>query len=293
MGMSESVGQYATLQRADASARLHALEDALEELTELEQQRAQAWHEATHDLRGNLGIVNNVTNVLQVTGAQAPPLQSSLAMLSRGVGSLRALLDDLTTQARPTGPAEQAKCEFRCRAGDLGTVRGHPSVAAAHDCSWKAEDRQPDGRRRPSKMCRIAQNLLLNALHYTKHGGVEGKRLESVDSGDERWVLAYRTPDRDRGTDSAPLSTALDAATRDTQVLEKRAVESGAGGDDGVEAPTLPSRSAPGVHRPGEGIGLAIVKRLCELLDASLELQTVARQGHHVPVPFPAPTRKG
>ncbi|MGZ4808467.1 MAG: ATP-binding protein, partial [Thermoanaerobaculia bacterium] len=32
-------------------------------------------------------------------------------------------------------------------------------------------------------------------------------------------------------------------------------------------------------QQPGEGVGLSIVKRLCELLDASLELATKPGQG--------------
>jgi signal transduction histidine kinase len=34
------------------------------------------------------------------------------------------------------------------------------------------------------------------------------------------------------------------------------------------------SQTLPASQLPGEGIGLSIVKRLCELLDASLELET-------------------
>jgi histidine kinase/DNA gyrase B/HSP90-like ATPase len=48
-------------------------------------------------------------------------------------------------------------------------------------------------------------------------------------------------------------------------------------------APTLRSESTPSsgnlVSAAGEGIGLSIVKRLCELLDATLELQTAPGTG--------------
>jgi signal transduction histidine kinase len=37
----------------------------------------------------------------------------------------------------------------------------------------------------------------------------------------------------------------------------------------------------------GEGIGLSIVKRLCELLDASIELQSAMGQGTTFRVIFP------
>ena len=38
------------------------------------------------------------------------------------------------------------------------------------------------------------------------------------------------------------------------------------------------SKALPEGQQPGEGVGLTIVKRLCELLDASLELAT--KPGH-------------
>jgi signal transduction histidine kinase len=295
MGMSESVGQYAALQRADASARLLALEDALRELTLLEQQRAQAWREAAHDLRGNLSIVNNVATVLQSRSSLAPPLQSSLSMLERGVSSLRALLDDLTTQARLDAGREQRELtQFDAAQALAELCASSQSIAAAHGLFLKTEGAQGlivEGDR--VKMCRIAQNLLLNALHYTKDGGVK-VNWEVAGSGAERWVLCVQDTGPGLGTQaSAPLSVALDAATRDTQKLEKDAAETGSEGGDSDEAPTLASRSTPDADRPGEGIGLAIVKRLCELLDASLELQTEPGRGTTFRVTFPISYPKG
>lgn len=294
-GMSESVGQYAALQRADASARLHALEDALRELTELEQQRAQAWREAAHDLRGNLSIVNNVATVLQSGSSRAPPLQSSLGMLERSVGSLRALLDDLTTQARLDAGHEQREIRGFDAAQLLAELCANSqATAAAHGLFLKADGPQSlvvEGDR--VKTSRIAQNLLLNALHYTKHGGVK-VNWEAEGSDNDRWVLCVQDTGPGLGTDaSAPLSVALDAATRDTQNLEQRAAATAAGGERRDQAPTLASRSSSNVDGRGEGIGLAIVKRLCELLDASLELQTEPGRGTTFRVTFPSAYPKG
>jgi hypothetical protein len=75
--MSESVSQYAHLQRAEATARLRTLEDAHRHLANLERQRAEAWREATHDLRGNLSIVQNAASALQIKASAAPPLAMS------------------------------------------------------------------------------------------------------------------------------------------------------------------------------------------------------------------------
>jgi len=293
--MSESVGQYARLQRADASARLGALEDAHRELAALEQQRAEAWHEATHDLRGNLSIVHGVANVLQRKRSQAPPLEAPLRMLERSVASLHTLLNDLTTQARLDAGREQREVRPFDAAQALGELcASSQSVAAEHGLFLKAEGPAPllvEGDR--VKMIRIAQNLLLNALKYTKRGGIN-VMWEEASAGAERWMLCVQDTGPGLGTGAtAPLSVALDAATRDSQKIENRATESQRGEDDSAKAPTLASRSPQWVEPPGEGIGLAIVKRLCELLDASLELQTEPGKGTTFRVTFPSKYPKG
>ena len=48
----------------------------------------------------------------------------------------------------------------------------------------------------------------------------------------------------------------------------------------GTETPSLRSE-------PGEGIGLSIVKRLCEMLDATIEMQSVAKVGTSFRIYFP------
>jgi hypothetical protein len=51
-------------------------------------------------------------------------------------------------------------------------------------------------------------------------------------------------------------------------------------------SPTLPE--VPAAYRPpGEGIGLSIVKRLCELLEAGLEVSTEAGKGTTFQVSLP------
>src|SRR6186997_2254909 len=54
-------------------------------------------------------------------------------------------------------------------------------------------------------------------------------------------------------------------------------------------APTLASQtsSSPASAPAGEGIGLSIVKRLCEILDASLELESSEGEGTTFRVMFP------
>jgi signal transduction histidine kinase len=288
-GMSESVSQYAHLQRADAAARLSTLEDAHRHLASLEQQRAEAWREATHDLRGNLSIVQNVASVLQIKSSAAPVLEKSLHMLERSVASLHSLLNDLTTQARLDAGHERRDVRSFDAAEALSDLcSASQPMAAEHGLYLKADGPPTlvvEGDR--VKVCRIAQNLLLNALQYTKHGGIK-VTWEAAGSGTERWMLCVQDSGPGLGTQATtPLSVALDAATRDAQNSESASTSPG---NDGIPAPapTLTSRSADESERPREGIGLAIVKRLCELLDAALELQTEPGRGSTFRVTFPS-----
>jgi len=54
-----------------------------------------------------------------------------------------------------------------------------------------------------------------------------------------------------------------------------------------VPAARGPVEILPGYQQPGEGIGLSIVKRLCELLDASLEMASSPEKGTTFRVVFP------
>ena len=54
-----------------------------------------------------------------------------------------------------------------------------------------------------------------------------------------------------------------------------------------VPAAGGPAEMHPGHQQPGEGIGLSIVKRLCELLDASLEMTSSTENGTTFRVVFP------
>jgi signal transduction histidine kinase len=136
-----------------------------------------------------------------------------------------------------------------------------------------------------AKFRRLVQNLLLNALKYTVEGGV------TVNWGEEKenwWVVVKDTGPGLMAGPGAPIAAELKEATASARESdEDAAAASGA-------APTVltPSPAGSGLakHRAqpaGEGIGLSIVKRLCELLDASLELASSADTGTTFRVVFP------
>ena len=125
----------------------------------------------------------------------------------------------------------------------------------------------------------------------TKHGGIK-LTWEASGPAAERWMLCVQDSGPGVGTPATtPLSSALDTATRDAQNTQPAPATRGE--TQPAPAPTLASRVAHESERPGEGIGLAIVKRLCELLDAALELQTEPGRGSTFRVTFPSRYTKG
>ena len=91
-----------------------------------------------------------------------------------------------------------------------------------------------------------------------------------------------------QGGPAAPLASRLREATMTARESDVRAAAR-----EGRESHMLDQADAgsstpvPAQAHPGEGIGLSIVKRLCELLDASLELVSSGESGTTIRVLFP------
>jgi signal transduction histidine kinase len=139
------------------------------------------------------------------------------------------------------------------------------------------------------KILRIAQNLVLNALKATERGGVRLLWEPRTISGVQQWLLSVQDtgPGFQSRSAAAPLEQALRQATAEAHEVDARAESSGDA--TAGSAPMLKSQSNPrdagnatstaAAGTTGEGIGLSIVKRLCELLDATLELETAPGAG--------------
>jgi signal transduction histidine kinase len=290
-GIEESVGQYFQLQQQEAAGHVRDLEGALTEIQALEAQRADLWREAAHDLRGNLGVVANATVGLTHSGLRDSLRDDFVRILMRNVTSLHHLLDDVTGLARlqagreerrieplDVTPIMQQLCEgirplaqqrrlfLRCE--------GPPGLAADGDAV---------------KIRRIAQNLVLNAVKYTSDGGITVSWGDSVPDDPKRWELCIADTGPGLHTDSGrPLADALEKTT-----LPSPPTESARSNDaERLQDAALPtsgetSRVSASCAAPGEGIGLSIVKRLCDMLDATIELKSEPHVGTSFRILFP------
>jgi signal transduction histidine kinase len=291
-GVCESADQYAQLQQAEAAGRVRDLERALAAFGDLETRRAATWREAAHDLRGTLGIVKNATVTLDHPAAPDSARAQTLATLQRGVASMQALLNDLIDLARLEAGQERRETAPFDAAALLGELcLGTRPLAAERGLALAATGSATlpvEGDR--LKTYRIAQNLLLNAVRYTERGGVAVRWAPDPTDEPARWVLCVQDTGPGLPAESAaPLAQALKAATEEAQAVGEKAEGAGERSAQAEPAPLLRSQSAPppSPAAAGEGIGLAIVKRLCELLDASLELHTEHGKGTTFRVIFP------
>jgi signal transduction histidine kinase len=280
-GVEESVSQYFTLRQAEASGHVKDLESALVEIQASEEQRADLWQQAAHDLRGNLGVVANATVGLTNTSLPEVTRDKFTRMLMRNVTSLHHLLDDVTSLARLQAGREQRSIQpidvtplIRQLCDGVG------EMAKQRQLFLRCEGPAGFGVDGDAvKIRRIAQNLVLNAVKYTHAGGIHVTWGDSEAGDGKRWALTVK--DTGPGFPSAsgkPLANAIESASQLSQDKPQTAP---------AEAYELRNIMQDRKDAPGEGIGLSIVKRLCELLDATIEVESIPDAGTTFRILFP------
>jgi len=290
-GVIESTAKYFELAQIEAAGNVRDLERALKQMDNLERQRAELWREAVHDLRGNIGVVVNATAGLSREGVPEQLRDDFVRILNKNVVSLRELLEEVTSLARLQAGQEQRQVKPIDVAVVLRELcdRALPLVEA-EGLYLRAEGPASLAVEGDAvKVQRIAQNLLFNAIKYTKRGGVTLAWGDSRQSDEHRWML--RVQDTGPGFHAgpgAPIAGALEEATEEAGHGEA----SGHGGDQSQDALEPDASNATSDRRAvqqerGEGIGLSIVKRLCELLDATVEMESKPGEGTTVRVLFP------
>jgi signal transduction histidine kinase len=287
-GVSESTAQYFRLQQIEATGHVRDLQQALDHVHVLERQRAELWREAAHDLRGNLGVVVNAAAGLSLDSIPEQSREKFLRMLNKNVSSLHSMLEDVMSLARLQAGHEQRRVKSFDAAAALRELceRMQP-LLDERDLYLNAEG--PDElvvEGDSVKVQRIAQNLLLNAFKYTPRGGVTVTWGDSRHNDAERWMLCVQDtgPGFHAGPGS-PLAGALEEATAEARNVEDAARGVPAASDHAPEAD--PGNSAPSIQERGEGVGLSIVKRLCDLLNATIEMESEPGTGTTMRVLFP------
>ena len=286
--ISEGVAEYELLLQSEARGRLQDLERALQTMSALEVSRGEMLREVSHDLRGGLSMVAGASSLLGQKGIEDSDREQVVNILQGGVRSVTQMLSDLMDMSRLEAGQENRVTDDFDAGQLLLSLCEHSAMLAQQKNLWlrtEGPESLPihgDG----SKVNRIAQNLLLNALKYTETGGV------TVSWGEiscRQWFLAVSDTGPGLGcTNVPPLAHQIAQATQDAAQIGAQAPQSGQENQNKSVQAVQNSRPAyTNLAAPGEGIGLSIVKRLCELLDATLELTSEPQQGSSFRVVFP------
>ncbi|HET9794629.1 MAG TPA: sensor histidine kinase [Thermoanaerobaculia bacterium] len=282
-GVSESASEFARMHQAEAAAQVRDLETGLENSRKILREQAMKMREAAHDLRGGLGIVTSAVELLGRADLPASTREQFSSMVQRAVDTQANLLTELMDLARLQAGQETRQIAPFDAAAELARI-GSNAQAAALEKGLYLRTEGPaslpvEGDR--VKFGRIVQNLLLNALKYTRQGGVTISWGPSRNNDPNRWTLSVEdTGPGFHAGPGGPLAGALKDATDDSLAVEREAAGR-------PPAPEAPIDTRPDRQRSGEGIGLSITKRLCELLDATLELESHIDKGTVFRVLFP------
>jgi signal transduction histidine kinase len=270
--VEQSVGQYFELEQREAAGHVQDLETALGEVQQVEEQRAELWRQAAHDLRGNLGVVANATVALTHTSLHESSRDDFVRILMRNVTSLHHLLEDVTSLARLQAGQEQRRIEPLDVSPLMQQLcEGIRPLAQQHHLFLRCDG--PPGFATEGdaiKIRRIAQNLVLNAVKFTREGGITVSWGDSEPNDPKRWTLTIQ--DTGPGFHSSagkPLSSALEVEATSSRTATARPAVVG------------------GQDESGEGIGLSIVKRLCDMLDGAIEISSVEGVGTTFRIRFP------
>lgn len=279
-GACESADRYTRLQQAEAAGRVRDLELAIEQLRALEKNRLELLRQAAHDLRGSVSVISNASAVLGRSDSEEMR-GVFYAMLERAVHSTDSMLTGLLDLTR----LEAGQDRVEISSFDVSALLRGLGDSLRHEAASRGLFLKLDGP--PAlpvagdaiKVQRIVQNLVLNAVKATASGGVTLSWAAPTTSADPRWTLTVQdTGPGITGSHATPLTHAIEAATEQSQDQQQFA-HSSAG------ATNAPRGGSP--VEPGEGIGLSIVKRLCELLGAAIELESDPSRGTRFRLRFP------
>ncbi|UFH56285.1 sensor histidine kinase KdpD [Spirosoma sp. KNUC1025] len=279
--MEGSVVKYDELQRLEAVQRSATLQEVVEKMTALSQERIAMLRSSAHDLQGGLGIINGAAYMLKLEGLSDEQREQYLDMLSRNLANVEVMLTSLMDLSRLEAGEEKLQIKPVDVAPFLREmVESGQTLAAERNLVLRADG--PVSLPIETdlvKLQRIVQNLLLNALKYTSNGFVS---ISWALENEIHWIVSVQ--------DSGPgLPATLTGVFGDQlkPTVEATSVLSVDAGEPvavlPTDVPTIPKGDQLGelAHqaRQGEGIGLQIVKRLCELLSANMEIESITGRG--------------
>ena len=268
--LAGSATEYEAQQQLAAANRSVGLQQALDQLNQLGRDRTDLLRASSHDLKGTFGVIQGATFLLNQEGQTDEERSQLIEMVNRNLSGVRAMLTQLTDLARLEAGQEQLTIDAFDVSQLLRELVGvvQPLAAEKRLVLWADGPDTLPVRSDAVKIRRIVQNLLLNAILHTSTGTIS---VSWSREGNYRWYVSIQ--DSGPGL-SADLTSVL---MRQFKPLpEPSTVLNSKADDDFAHIPSTeaPSPSDQSTTLAGEGIGLHIVKQLCDLLGANIDVET-------------------
>ncbi|MCE7064089.1 HAMP domain-containing sensor histidine kinase [Dyadobacter sp. CY326] len=272
-----SIFYYHQLLQNNAAERVQSLEFALDQLQQLGKQRGEHLRESSHDLRASFSVLMVASQMLEMPRDDNERTEL-MEMLNRNLFSLREMLLQLTDYAK----VEAAQDELDIQEFDVaGLIKDTLSSAQpmARRNALMLEGNGPDEFIITSdriKVQRILINLIQNALKYTRSGSIY---VTWAQENPLRWTLSVQdtgagfTP----GSPSALLAAQLKPPIHTTTSHQQAKL---------MQEPPAPQPTAKTYFKESEGLGLFIVKKLCEQMKASMDIESERGKGTLVRIRF-------
>lgn len=226
--------------------RTEALAEANAALRDQDRRKDEFLATLAHELRNPLAPIRNALEIMRLTGEDPAAVEQSRAMLERQVAQMIRLIDDLLDVSRVTTGKLRVQRQLIVLADVIQTAVeiSRPILEKARvTLTLRIPDRTLSLWADPVRLAQVFSNLLNNAAKYTEPGGSVTLCTEQVGA-----QAVVRVRDTGVGIPPEVLPRVFDLFTQVDRTLNR--------------------------SQGGLGIGLALVRRLVELHDGSVEARS-------------------
>lgn len=277
-----SVLYYDQLRQTSAAEQAQTLQHTLDQVNEMSRQRGEHLRQTSHDLRASFGILLGAANLLKMP-AETAERDQYVNMLNRNLGTIQHMLHQMTDHARLEAGLETVEV----KPFDAAKLLRDIVDSAQEFANTRKLILRADGPEHlpvlsdPVKVQRIVQNLLVNALKYTQKGSVS---ISWSAENETRWLVSVQ--DTGPGLSTGPvglLAAQLKPLSEPTSIQQP----DGPSSYPSSEVPdTQFKQESSSQSSDSEGIGLFVVKRLCEFLKATMDIETTIGHGTLIRIRF-------
>jgi signal transduction histidine kinase len=275
-----SATEYEAQQRLAATSRSAGLQQALTQLNQLSRERGDLLRASSHDLNGSFATIQGAAFLLNQEGKTEEDRTRLANMLNQNLTGVRNMLRQLTDLAR----LEAGQESLDIQPFDAAVLLRELVAIAQPLAIQKGLTFQTDGpdtlpvKGDAVKIQRIVQNLLLNAVKYTPTGLIS---VSWSSEGNYRWYVSIQDsgPGLPENSMGMLLGQRLYPVTEPSAVLKRDSTTDYVAAPSADPGPFVPEVAGDQPIRNGEGIGLHIVKQLCELMGANIDVETGSGNG--------------